>query len=256
MNLQMDTSVAEGYKSESQRIRRITENWMAENMFCPRCGHLRIEGFRNNRPVADGYCPQCNSQYELKSKRGKLPGKVTDGAYRTMIERITSDTNPDFFFLLYIPKVYIVNTLIIVPKYFFTPGIIEARPPLSPSAMRKDWVGCNILLSEVPAQGQITIVNNGIPRERYQVVEELNRSCSLSTKDINARGWLMDILKCVNTLGSEYFTLDQMYSFVEALSSRHPDNNNVQAKIRQQLQLLRDKGYIEFLGNGKYKKIL
>lgn len=27
-------------------------------------------------------------------------------------------------------------------------------------------------------------------------------------------------------------------------------------QIRQQLQLLRDKGFVEFLGNGKYRKIL
>ena len=31
-------------------------------------------------------------------------------------------------------------------------------------------------------------------------------------------------------------------------------NNNIRAKIRQQLQFLKDRGFIEFLGDGKYKK--
>jgi hypothetical protein len=33
----------------------------------------------------------------------------------------------------------------------------------------------------------------------------------------------------------------------------HPANRNVQAKIRQQLQVLRDLGHLDFLGNGSYR---
>ena len=39
------------------------------------------------------------------------------------------------------------------------------------------------------------------------------------------------------------------------LQARHPQNNNIRPKIRQQLQVLRDKGVIEFLGRGLYRKI-
>ena len=45
-----------------------------------------------------------------------------------------------------------------------------------------------------------------------------------------------------------------MYSFVDQLKARHPRNNNVEAKIRQQLQFLRDKGLIEFISPGVYRK--
>lgn len=51
------------------------------------------------------------------------------------------------------------------------------------------------------------------------------------------------------------FTLKQMYSFVEALKIKHPKNNNIEAKIRQQLQFLRDKGIIEFMKSGQYRQI-
>jgi len=43
-----------------------------------------------------------------------------------------------------------------------------------------------------------------------------------------------------------------------SLQAKHPENHNVKAKARsvQQLQFLRDKGVIEFLGRGHYRKRL
>ncbi|HDT15115.1 MAG TPA: hypothetical protein ENN55_02790 [Firmicutes bacterium] len=32
----------------------------------------------------------------------------------------------------------------------------------------------------------------------------------------------------------------------------HPENRNIKPKIRQQLQFLRDKGYLYFEGKGRY----
>ena len=64
----------------------------------------------------------------------------------------------------------------------------------------------------------------------------------------------MDTLHLVERL-DETFTLNQMYAFVEELKLKHPENNHIQDKIRQQLQFLRDKGIIEFKGRGIYKRI-
>ena len=36
----------------------------------------------------------------------------------------------------------------------------------------------------------------------------------------------------------------------------HAENHNIKAKLRQQLQMLRDRGVIEFLGNGLYRRII
>ena len=71
---------------------------------------------------------------------------------------------------------------------------------------------------------------------------------------LDARGWILDILACVNKIPLKEFTLEQMYSFVPELERKHPDNHHVRDKIRQQLQILRDKGIIEFIGRGKYRK--
>jgi type II restriction enzyme len=58
---------------------------------------------------------------------------------------------------------------------------------------------------------------------------------------------------CVEKIKNKEFSLDEVYAFEEVLKAKHPANNNVRAKIRQQLQYLRDKGVIEFLGRGRYR---
>ena len=75
----------------------------------------------------------------------------------------------------------------------------------------------------------------------------------LLTTNMESRGWLMDVLTCVEKLPNKEFTLGEMYAFTEELQKKHPANTFVQPKIRQQLQVLRDKGYIEFLERGHYR---
>lgn len=258
MNLAFDNSISimEGYHSKTQIARVLTEDWVNQNMYCPRCGNTHIKHFENNRPVADFYCPSCNNEYELKSKDGNLGHKINDGAYSTMIERITSNDNPDFFFMSYSKRELKVRDFILIPKHFFIPDIIERRKPLASTARRAGWIGCNILIYKIPKQGRIDIISNGEIIDINKVVYKVNRSNQLETKDMNSRGWLMDVLNCVNQISSKSFTLDEIYQFENLLHIKHPKNNNIKPKIRQQLQFLRDKGFIEFLGNGKYIKIM
>jgi type II restriction enzyme len=74
--------------------------------------------------------------------------------------------------------------------------------------------------------------------------------------NMDRRGWLMDVLACVDKIPSTDFSLAQMYEFEPELKHRHPGNSFVKDKIRQQLQLLRAKGFIEFSARGQYRKIL
>lgn len=256
MNLVFDSSIIENYNSRTQIARVLTENWVNQNMYCPRCGNIHIKHFENNRPVADFYCPSCNNEYELKSKDGVLGHKINDGAYSTMIERITSNNNPDFFFMSYSKKELCVKDFVLIPKHFFVPNIIEKRKPLAPTARRAGWVGCNILIDKIPEQGRVEIISNGKIIDIKSVVNKVNKSNQLETRDINTRGWLLDVLNCVNKIPSQMFTLDEIYKYKNELYIKHPQNNNVKPKIRQQLQFLRDKGFVEFLGNGRYRKII
>ncbi len=256
MDLALDEKLAQGYHGKTQMARVMTEGWVGNNLFCPRCGALHVTHLPNNSPVADFSCDCCASQYELKSKAGKWGDKVNNGAYATLIDRITSNENPDFLFMEYSAEALAVRNLVLVPKHFFVPDIVEKRKPLPPTARRAGWVGSIILLGSVPAQGRIRIVRDGHPVDKRLVLEQVERADSLAVDNIGARGWLMDVLNCVNAIPTVEFTLQDVYAYGGVLAAKHPANNNVRPKIRQQLQVLRDKGVIEFVGRGRYRKLM
>ena len=255
MNLMMDVSVGEKYHSNSQKIRVITENWFNSNMYCPCCGSPKINHFENNKPVADFYCPLCAEEYELKSKSGKIENKVNDGAYDTMIQRIEAINNPNFFFLNYSKSSMKVQDLIIVPKHFFVKDIIEKRTPLAETARRAGWVGCNIEIKKIPEEGKIYIVKNENVSAVADVVKKFEKTSFIAKYNLKARGWILDVLNCVGEIEKREFLLDEVYKFEDILKTKHPNNNHIKEKIRQQLQVLRDQGLIEFLGKGRYRKV-
>ena len=45
------------------------------------------------------------------------------------------------------------------------------------------------------------------------------------------------------------------YKFEKSLQQSYPNNRFIKEKIRQQLQVLRNRGLIKFLGRGNYQKI-
>ncbi len=254
MNLEFNRELIKSYSSNAQIVRIASEAWVKENSYCPSCGNNNINDYPNNKPVADFYCISCKEDYELKSKNGNLGTKIVDGAYSTMIERISSLSNPNFFFLTYDKKKWIVNNFIIIPKQFFIPDIIEKRKPLSANARRAGWVGCNIDLSEIPSLGQIFLIKNSIVVKKKDVIESFNKTSSFKDKNIEKKGWIIDILRCIDRVKSQNFTLNDIYKFEDELKLKHPKNNFIKDKIRQQLQYLRDLNIIEFTNRGNYKK--
>lgn len=254
MNLSFNVKLAEKYKQKSQITRILTEDWVLNNSYCPRCGYLQLYKFENNKPVADFYCKKCLEEFELKSKCGKLANTILDGAYYSMIKRINSENNPNFFFLTY-SKNWSVIDFLIIPKQFFTNDIIIKRLPLAPTARRAGWVGCNIDISKISQSGKVFLVKNSLIIDREIVKQSFNRTLFLREKSDYAKGWLLDIMKCIDEIESDVFKLDEVYAFEPKLKLKHPNNNFIKDKIRQQLQILRDKGIIEFIGRGKYRKI-
>lgn len=253
MYLNLHSSLAENYNSNSQKIRVLTEDWVHKYIFCPSCG-LGVKEYENNKPVTDFYCSQCHEDYELKSKNGSMGKKIVDGAYAIMIARLQSNNNPNFFFLNYDKNTYDIQNFVVIPKHFFVPEIIEKRKPLSLTARRAGWTGCNILLETIPESGKIFYVKDHVSQSKDKIIEEWNRTSFLKeSKNINSRGWLLEIIRCIEKLDKKQFSLNELYQFEKYLKTKYPENNNIQAKIRQQLQLLRDKDYLEFISLGKYK---
>lgn len=255
MDLQMDITIAKNYKSKSQIIRVMSEAWVKLHIFCPCCGNSYILNFPNNKPVADFYCPACNEEFELKSKTGCIGDTIADGAYETMISRIQSTNNPNFFFMSYNKKDFRVQNLLVVPKHFFTASIIERRKPLAATARRAGWVGCNISIKQIPNIGKIYLVRNEQPLPISEVVHKYQKTAFAANYKANMRGWMLDVLNCIERIESTDFSLETMYSFEDKLQLMHPHNHHVKEKIRQQLQILRDHGLLEFSGRGSYKKL-
>lgn len=209
---------------------------------------------KNNKPVADFFCSNCNEDYELKSKKESVGNKIVDGAYRTMIERLQESHNPNFFLLNYNLQNFKVLNFLVIPKHFFVPTMIEKRKPLSESARHAGWVGCNILLQSIPQSGKIFYIRNGNIESREDVLRSWQKTLFLrEAKKADLKGWILDVMNCIDKLNKKEFTLTEIYKFENILSRKHPENKHVKDKIRQQLQFLRDKGYLEFIDSGKYK---
>lgn len=68
-------------------------------------------------------------------------------------------------------------------------------------------------------------------------------------------GWRLDVFNILSRIQTNVFKLEHVYENKKNLQKLHPKNRNIEAKIRQQLQELRDLGLIEFLGRGVYRKL-
>ena len=107
----------------------------------------------------------------------------------------------------------------------------------------------------MPESGKVWLVRGGETLERAAVLEQWRSTLFLRDARIGARGWLIEVMKCVEALGRASFSLEDVYGFEGRLAAIYPGNNNVRPKIRQQLQVLRDRGWVEFVGRGRYRRV-
>jgi type II restriction enzyme len=264
MDLSFDQSLATAYTSESQRVRVMSEAWAAREILCPKC-RISLSPQAANSKAKDFECSQCAGTFEQKSKQGQFSSKVVDGAYDTMMARLGSLNSPHFFFLNYDPKQYCVTQFFVVPSFLFPLAAVEKRQSLSPTAKRAGWVGCNFLLQKIPESSRFFYIKNA----QVNNIDEINAAWQkaenlFSNQNLTSRTWLHDILFFIskinknnnnnnNNKNNKYnFLLSDLYLFENELQKLHPSNNNIKAKIRQQLQVLRDKNYLSFSGVGKY----
>lgn len=242
------------FESASQIARVSTEQW-ARRIGCPSCGASALDPLPNNSPVADLNCPVCGEQYELKSKQGRFGPRVADGAYATMRQRLLARDNPHLVLLSYDAVAKQATDVLVIPKHFFVMDLIEPRKPLAPTAKRAGWIGCNINISLVPPSGRVVLLKDRLWTARDEVRRSWESTLFLRDASIEARGWLLEVMRSVEAIPTAKFTLDEVYASEARLQQRFPGNRNVRPKIRQQLQVLRDRGYLEFVGRGLYRRV-
>jgi len=240
------------YHSKSQIARVLTESWFKEEMYCPNCLNYDLLKNPDNTKIVDFVCNNCSNEFQLKAQSKPFYSKVVDGAFYPMIKSIQHGTNPNFSFMQYSFQNWEIQNLIMIPKFFFSSSIIEKRKPLSQNARRAGWIGCNILLSKLPELGKIKVIDNGKPVSKIEVQKTWRKLSFMENEHPGRRAWLSDILYCIQKLNKKEFNLSDMYNFENYLFRLHPKNQHIKPKIRQQLQILRDKGIVEFKSRGVY----
>ena len=98
-------------------------------------------------------------------------------------------------------------------------------------------------------------MTNGNIVAKDTVIEQWQQHLFLRQTTAKQKGWLLAIMQYIEKLPNPNFTLKDIYVYAPILAKQFPSNQHIHAKIRQQLQILRDKHIIEFLGNGNYRKI-
>lgn len=253
MDLHLPTTGLDRYKSASQRARLGTESWGAENFFCPACESPRLRPAPQGTAAIDYICLACDSPFQLKSQ-SKVPGsRIVDAAYSQMRRAILEDRTPNLFVLHYDLAEWAVRTLILIPRFAFALSAVERRKPLAATARRAGWVGCNIVLDRIPETVRIPVIQEGRVWSKSAVREAYRRLRPLEKLRVERRGWTLDVLHAIHSLRRREFTLAEAYSLASALATLHPDNRHVEPKIRQQLQVLRDAGLLEFVERGRYR---
>ena len=265
----MASDLAAPYTSGSQRARVVTEFWAKHNLYCPNCSSPKLNRLVANSKASDFTCPACGFWYQLKGQKSRFGNSITDGAYAAMMEAIKNDETPNFYFMHYDLATWTIRNLLLIPHFAFPPSAIIKRPPLSETARRAGWIGCNIALNRIPPEARIPIVTTSAsPRlsgeknscsfvqfvsTPEQVCEKFRKVKPLKDIPITNRGWMLDILNIVNRLGKTEFTNQDVYAYERELEKLHPGNRHIRDKIRQQLQNLAEAGLLLHAGRNDYR---
>jgi type II restriction enzyme len=249
----MAGELAAAYTSGSQRARVVTEFWGEENLYCPNCSAPKLTRLENNTKASDFSCPACSFWFQLKGQKTRLGDSITDGAYASMMEAIQNDETPNFYFMYYDLATWRVKNLLLVPSFAFPPSAIIQRKPLSITARRAGWVGCNIALNHIPLEARIAVVTDNQAAPASEVREKFQRVKPLKEISVKQRGWTLDVLNIVRRLGKAEFINEDVYAFDHELEKLHPDNRHVREKIRQQLQVLRDTHLLIHVSSGVWR---
>jgi type II restriction enzyme len=148
-----------------------------------------------------------------------------------------------------------VQDLTALHHSLITLDCIEERRALGPTARRAGWIGCNIILPKIAFDGRIPLVTAGNAVAREAPRTAFARLQFLSKMPAHRRGWAASLLNLLRQLPNDRFSLSEAYSFELHLTELYPENKNVRPKIRQQLQVLRDAGIIQFESRGMYRFI-
>lgn len=239
------------YRSPSQQVRVISEAWVSQECYCASCGS-GLAPYRANTPVYDFYSAPCGEKFQLKASKAPMKNRIAGASYDKLYRSVLARSQPSLLLLHYDRTKWRVQDLTLVHRACITESCVRRRRPLKETAKRAGWEGCGIILDAIPELGRIPMVTEGKIRDEKSVLEQWKSSSKLLAAGPLNRGWLADVLRCVERLYVD-FRVSDLYSFEEELAKLHPGNHHVKDKIRQQLERLRDMGILEPVSRGEYR---
>ncbi len=107
------------------------------------------------------------------------------------------------------------------------------------------------IIASIPKPADIRIPEFTFEAENLDTLFDKNTQAIIS----NLTGWKKYVFLALQELDKPIFTTDDFKLITPMLAARYPHNHHLEAKIRQQLQQLRDLGLIKFESRGIYKKL-
>lgn len=112
------------------------------------------------------------------------------------------------------------------------------------------------MIGNIPNAGRINIVSNWVIEPPEKILTAWKKTSFLKEiKNDLAKGWILQTMQCIDRIGKRQFALSDIYKFENFLRDIYPNNSHIKEKLRQQLQLLRNQGYLRFLGRGVYELV-
>lgn len=248
MKLYLSVELGKKYKNPSQIARVIIESWIKRELCCPNCSHFPLISYSNNYKSADFNCQMCREDFQVKATKKNIGKNLLGAEYKTTLKNIG---RINLIIVKYNPNIWIVQDVVLIPKNFFTFECVAPRKILPKTAKRKNWQGCKIV---IPETGKIFWVKSGVIQSNRIVYKQWKqKNLLLENRSSESRIWLIDTILYIEKLKRKIFELNDLYKFETEFKRLHQNNNHIKDKLRQQIQILRDRGYLEFLGEGKYR---
>jgi hypothetical protein len=142
----IDMSATSRFVSAAQATRVALETWASFNLYCLNCDSDELDRLPDNTPVADFECLSCDSRYQIKGKNGRVGRKIPGGAYQPTIGALHRGEMPEYVLVEFDTRFATVVFVDAFPGRLITEDRIEPRKPLSATARRAGWQGCNIIV--------------------------------------------------------------------------------------------------------------
>ena len=145
------------WKSESRIVGEACEYYIKNNVNCVRCCSNNFEKCKTNEQSKDLICINCHQKFQIKAKsatqkkvnhiKNKNTFKTIGGEYLTTLKNINEEI--DYLIVLYEKKSYKIINILYIKHENIKPDCIIPRTPLSITAKRAGWQGCNIIFNHI-----------------------------------------------------------------------------------------------------------